>query len=109
MPFSRTNKSAVVETPIENALQLKRRAVKAAGILFDGRNGREVAQFAREFGGFTARNGGSYVSVHSATGESARVRKGEYLVVDADGSLKKYTEEEFSTYFLPTGKPAGSK
>ena len=79
--------------------RVQRKATGAAAIFFDGRNGKDVVEFARKFPGVEARNGGTWVSIHSNRPDGIRLRKNHWFVVDSDGALKAYTQEDFDTYF----------
>lgn len=88
-------------TDTNNILDVKRRAVKAKAVQFTGKNGAEIVSFVRE-NNEQARNGGSYVTLSTDTA-SSRVRKGDWVVLDADGSLAAYSPEAFAKFFLIKG------
>ena len=79
--------------------RVQRKATAGAAIFFDGKNGKAVVEFARTFSGVEARNGGTWVSIHSNRPDGIRLRKNQWFVVDSDGALKAYTQEDFDTYF----------
>lgn len=87
-----------------NILTVKRRAKAAAAVQFTGKNGAEVVAFAREYAGehISARNGGSYVTL-SYPNEGGRARKGDWVVVDSDGSLLVLSPERFDLLFAIKG------
>ena len=81
-----------------NILTVKRRPKKAAAVQFTGKNGREVVAFVSEYSGENARNGGSYVTV-TTDAYSSNARKGDWVVVDSDGSVLVLTPDNFDLLF----------
>lgn len=81
-----------------NILDVRRRAVKAQAVQFTGKNGREVVAFVRE-SGEEAQNRGSYVSVVTDA-SSDRVKKGDWVVKDADDAIRVFKNDQFNTFFL---------
>lgn len=90
---------ATVDT--NNILDVKRRAVKAKAVQFTGKNGGEIVAFVRE-NNEQARNGGTYVTI-TTDANSYRARKGDWVVLDADGTLLVYTPDAFAKFFLIKG------
>lgn len=80
-------------------ITLTRKPTRATAILFDGTNGAAVVQFVRD-AGESARNGGSYVSINTDS-QGIRVRKGDYVILEADGSLSKQTKEGLDKLYRP--------
>lgn len=78
-------------------IRLARKSAPATAILFDGTNGAAVVQFVRD-AGEQARNGGSYVSI-TTDAYGVRARKGDYIVLDSDGSIKTYNQEGLDKFF----------
>lgn len=90
-----------------NILSVKRRAITVLAVQFTGRNGAEVVAFVRSADekftkGVTVRNGGSYVSI-TEDGAGGRVRKGDWVVLDADGKFRVFSPEELAKLFLIKG------
>ena len=78
---------------------IARRPFLVKAIQFTGSNGRDVVTFAKGLSDkVEARNGGSYVSIHYYE-HSARLRKNDWLVHDADGVFRKYDVETFAKLF----------
>lgn len=90
-----------VETVAPAGVIAKRRAVQVRAIQFTRGRGGEVADFARSLsvvGNVKARNGGSYVSIQDYE-NNLRLRVGDWLVLDADGELRKYDSVQFGKLF----------
>ena len=85
-----------------NIIAVKRRAVGASAVQFTGKNGAEVVAFVTEIGQEQARNGGSYVTV-TTDAFSANARKGDWVVIDADGSILVLTPPNFAKLFAIKG------
>lgn len=86
-----------------NILTVKRRIGKAEAVQFTGKNGSEVAAFVNAHSGSgTARNGGSYVTV-TIPNAGGRARKGDWVVVDTDGSVLVLTQGRFDLLFAVKG------
>lgn len=95
------------ETDVNNLMLLKRRSLQVLGVQFTGKNGAEVVAFVRNADekftkGVEARNGGSYVTI-TEVGAGGRARKGDWVVLDADGRFRVFTPEELAKLFLLKG------
>ena len=89
--------NVVDDAPV--AVIARRRSIQVKAIQFTGSNGRDVVAFAKGLSDkVEARNGGSYVSIHYYE-HSARLRKNDWLVQDADGVFRKYDVETFAKLF----------
>lgn len=80
--------------------KIKRRQKPAVSIRFTGKNAKDVLAFAKEFGGFDGTNGGSWLKVRTSEGFDFRVRKDEFVVIDADGSLRVYDADLYEELFF---------
>lgn len=98
-------KSENTTADTNNVLSVRRRAVKAQAVQFTGKNGAEVVAFLKERLGKneSARNGGSYVSVVKSDNHNFRLRKGDWVVIDADGSIDGYSPDAFAKFFSIKG------
>lgn len=89
-----------------NVLTVKRRAKAAAAVQFTGKNGAEIVSFVKEYAGegdnLAVRNGGSYITI-SFPNQGGRARKGDWVVVDADGAILVLTPERFDLLFAIKG------
>lgn len=90
-----------------NILTVKRRAISVLAVQFTGKNGAEVVSFVRNADekftkGVQVRNGGSYVTIVE-DGAGGRARKGDWVVLDADGHFRVFTPEELAKLFLIKG------
>jgi len=83
-------------------INLKRRAVSTAGIVFTGKNGKDVVQFVKDYAGEQnqLKNGGSYVKIATNDGRLLKATKGHYVIVDADGELLVVDDDRFTLFFL---------
>lgn len=93
-----------------NVLDVRRRALKASAVQFTGKNGKEVVAFVNESEDClesTGRNGGTYVQLKGRTPDGielkANIRKGDYVVFDADGGLYVYPVDEFARFYAIKG------
>lgn len=92
-----------VNVDTNNVLAIKRRPLKATAVQFTGTNGAEVTAFVKAHAGDeTARNGGSYVNV-TIPNAGGRARKGDWVVVEADGSILVLTPGRFELLFSIKG------
>lgn len=91
-------------TDENNVLTVKRRAKAAAAVQFTGKNGAEIVAFVKEYAGdhIHTRNGGSYVTL-SHPNQGGRARKGDWVVVDADGTVVVADPERFDLLFSIKG------
>lgn len=81
------------------AVIARRRSLQVKAIQFTRGRGAEVAAFARSaHDKVQARNGGTYVTINDFE-NSLRVRIGDWLVLDADGELRKYDTTQFAKLF----------
>ena len=88
-----------------NVLTVKRRAKAAAAVQFTGKNGAEIVAFVKEYASepsITVRNGGSYVTI-SFPNQGGRARKGDWVVVDSDGTVLVADPERFDLLFAIKG------
>lgn len=97
----------VTTVDTNNILSVKRRAITVPAVQFTGRNGAEVVAFVRGAGdeatkGVNVRNGGSYVTI-TEDGAGGRARKGDWVVLDADGKFRVFSPEELAKLFLIKG------
>lgn len=96
------------EVDLNNVLTVKRRSLSSSkAVQFTGKNGREVVAFLKSElgesgspGNLTVKNGGSYVKAHYNGETGRKAVKGDYVVVDVDGSLRIYDPETFTKLFL---------
>lgn len=86
-----------------NIVDVKRRARAAQAVQFTGKNNTEVIAFVRDVAGESARNGGSYLTVTTDT-HSSRARKGDWVVLDADGTVLVLDQERFDLLFALKGR-----
>ena len=96
---------ATVDT--NNILTVKRRAISVLAVQFTGKNGAEVVAFVKSADpkftkGVDVRNGGSYVTV-SEQGAGGRAKKGDWVILDADGRFRVYSSAELAKLFLIKG------
>lgn len=88
----------MAELDSNNIISVKRRAISASAVQFTGKNGGEVVAFVKDIGQENATNGGSYVTV-STDAYSAKATKGDWVVVDADGTILVLTPPNFEKLF----------
>ena len=93
---------ADAEIDTNNIIAVKRRAIGASAVQFTGKNGAEVVAFVKDIGQEDARNGGSYVTV-TTDAYSAKATKGDWVVVDADGTILVLTPPNFAKLFSIKG------
>lgn len=96
---------SIIDT--NNILTVKRRAISVLAVQFTGKNGAEVVAFVKGADpkftkGVEVRNGGSYVTI-SENGAGGRAKKGDWVILDADGQFRIYSPEEFAKLFLIKG------
>lgn len=77
------------------------------GVMFDGHNSPEIAQWIRDRGG-AAKAGGSYVNVQidSETGDSGRARKNDWIIDFGDGVFGVYGDDIIDELFVRVKKRA---
>ena len=75
------------------------------GVMFDGHNSPEVAQWVRDRGG-EAKAGGSYVNVQtdSETGDLERARKNDWIIDFGDGVFGIYGDNIIDELFVRVKK-----
>ena len=100
-------KPDVTTVDTNNILTVKRRAISVLAVQFTGKNGAEVVAFVRGADkkftqGVDVRNGGSYVTITDIHA-GGRARKGDWVVLDADGKFRVFSPEELAKLFLIKG------